>query len=419
MLIIASCVSEEEPVEIPISDAQQAVEDAKAWFGPQEEFVVQDNLNNPSAKRKTRTKKIQWNKAITHEDGKVIEVAVSYSAHSIPMRNDTTVASLKEKQKRAFYRLLICKDSIGNFSKSLLKFFPETRIEGQSQLEMNNFMSLSSQFSGDIQLTDWDENLEMGWYVKEGIPIQKYFPEQVSGKKRENFIGASLDCTVTTYQICDFVGDDEAEATCEDGIGCTLPTVDKYCYTVYSTSGCDEEDPEEGGPGWYGGPGGGPTGPVPGGSPGGSNPGGGGYIPSDEEGINCSSFIFSNVNSAWREAGVSRIRFNVVYLDGSRRESKNIEIPRPIYFGLPIAVHENPYEAAEFTAGAVQRASDLTFNLVEQNPGILDYTIQTRFMEFLQGQMSLYEGSAKFYPSDGYVGGIIEAKYTIGNGDCN
>lgn len=87
---------------------------------------------------------------------------------------------------------------------------------------------------------------------------------------------------------------------------------------------------------------------------------------------------------------------------------------------MPIIAYGNAYEAAEFAAGAVERASDLTFNLVKQNPGILDYTRQTRFMEFLQTQMSLFGGSATFYPSNGYTGGIIQANYDLfGNGNCD
>jgi len=38
MLIFNSCVSEEEPFTALVSDSQLAVEDARAWLGPQEEF---------------------------------------------------------------------------------------------------------------------------------------------------------------------------------------------------------------------------------------------------------------------------------------------------------------------------------------------------------------------------------------------
>lgn len=247
------------------------MEDAKAWFGFQEEFVI-ENDKSPLGRQKTRTKKIQWNKAIIHENGEVIEVAIKYSSHAVPMRNDSSMIVLKEKQKRSFYRLLIRKDSLGNYSKSILKFFPEQTVKDQSRLEVNNFMELSNQFSGDIQLTDWEENLKMGWHVNEGNTEEEYFPKLDQGKMSKKLIGAALDCIVTTYTICYWSGDDEGEIIYDEDDGYyDIPGVESSgCYTVYSTSGCGEENPS--GPGWSGGGGG---------SGGSTGPGGGGGSGSD------------------------------------------------------------------------------------------------------------------------------------------
>ncbi|MEB2787400.1 hypothetical protein, partial [Algoriphagus persicinus] len=238
LLVITSCVSEEEPVEVPVSDIQQAVEDAKAWFGPQEEFGVPVSAG-ANAKAKARTKKIQWNKSITHENGRVIEVAVKYSAHAVPMRDDTTRVAIKEKQKSSFYRLLIRKDSMGNYSKSLLKFFPETSIEGQSQLEVNNFMSLSSQFSGDIQLTDWDENLETGWLIANGNVVEQYY-EKKHGIKEKSYANAVVECRNVEKEVCTYYYEDNP--LYEEGIGWEEQNVvECYFYIVPECSEIDEE----------------------------------------------------------------------------------------------------------------------------------------------------------------------------------
>ncbi|MEB2787362.1 hypothetical protein, partial [Algoriphagus persicinus] len=105
MLIIASCVSEEEPVEIPISDAKQAVEDAKAWFGPKEEFGVPVSAG-ANARVRNQIKKIHWNKAMVHEEGRVTEVEITYNVFSVPIRSAKTINDIKRKQKDAFFRLI-------------------------------------------------------------------------------------------------------------------------------------------------------------------------------------------------------------------------------------------------------------------------------------------------------------------------
>jgi len=223
MLIFNSCVSEEEPFTAPVSDSQLAVEDARAWLGPQEEFEV-PITSAVNARAKTRTEKIQWNKEITHDNGRIIEVAVKYSVHGVPMTGDTTKVLLKQKQKNSFYRLLIRKDSLGNCIKSLLKYFPEQHVDGQSKLEVNNFMSLSPQFSGDIQLTDREENLEMGWRVKNGNVFQQYLPAIVFNKKTNTTAGVALNCVPVTEEVC--------ENTIYPSPPGTLDEIEVRCYFV-------------------------------------------------------------------------------------------------------------------------------------------------------------------------------------------
>jgi len=61
-----------------ISDDHQLLENAKAWFGPQDEFQIPNALGI-SSKGRIQTKKIKWENAIVHEGGKIIEVQVDYN----------------------------------------------------------------------------------------------------------------------------------------------------------------------------------------------------------------------------------------------------------------------------------------------------------------------------------------------------
>ncbi|WP_339877213.1 hypothetical protein [uncultured Algoriphagus sp.] len=124
ILVITSCVSEEEPVTIPISDVQQAVEEAKLWFGPQEEFVL-PMKSGENSRARNQIKKIHWDKAITHENGSVIEVMIEYNFHGVPVKGEQSSGQVSEKEKLSFYRLILKKDEAGGYTKYLMKYFPE------------------------------------------------------------------------------------------------------------------------------------------------------------------------------------------------------------------------------------------------------------------------------------------------------
>lgn len=170
-LVITSCVSEEEPVATPVSDKQQALEDAKAWFGPREEFVI-ENDNSPLDRQKSRTKKIHWNKAITHEDEQVIELELDYSSHGVPVKGEKSPEQVKKKQDLAFFRLILDRNEEGGYKKYLVKYFPEQKIGIQSKLEVNNYKTLSKSFTGEVLRYDWDENLLMGWQIVQGQVVR-------------------------------------------------------------------------------------------------------------------------------------------------------------------------------------------------------------------------------------------------------
>jgi uncharacterized membrane protein YgcG len=274
MLIFNSCVSEEEPFTAPVSDSQLAVEDARAWLGPQEEFVV-PIISAANARVRNQIKKIHWNKAIVHEEGRVIEVEVTYTITSVPIRSAKTINDIKKKQKDAFFRLILEKREDGGFDKFILKYFPEVSSSNQKKLQVNNYTIWSKEFSGDIQMISWDEELSTGWYVQNGEKVYTYFPKRDSGKKSRSNANAALNCTPILEEICINFGDDE-EMDCSSGI-CELPEFGIECFDIiaYEDPNCSDQYNPGSGPGTYTGPGGG------GGS--GSGGGSGGWIPSDED----------------------------------------------------------------------------------------------------------------------------------------
>jgi hypothetical protein len=283
ILIFNSCVPEEEPVAAPISDLQQAVEEAKSWFGPQEEFEV-PVTSASNARVRNQIKKIHWNKAIVHEAGRVIEVEITYNTTSVPIRSAKTINDIKNKQKAAFFRLILEKREDGGFDKFILKYFPEGTSANQKKLEVNNYTVWSKDFSGDIQMISWDEQVNTGWYVEKGEKVYTYFPKSESGKKSSSNANAALNCTPIMEEMCFSYGDDNEQMDCSTGI-CELPEhlVEVECIDViaYEDPNCSDQYNPGSGPGTYTGP----TGPVPGGGSGSGSGGGspGGSLPLVEE----------------------------------------------------------------------------------------------------------------------------------------
>lgn len=246
------------------------MEDAKTWFGTQEEFEIPVK-SGENARSENQIKKIHWNKPLVHEDGKVIEVEITYNFTAVPMRNAKSLAEIKQRQKNAFFRLILKKNDEGGYSKYLMKYFPEKNNVNQGKFEVNNYSVLSNAFSGDIQMLSWDEELSTGWYVKDGEVKNIYSFENSQGKKKKSYANAALNCTPVMEEICFSYGSDNEQMDCSSGI-CALPehTVESQCHTVisYEDPACSDGN-DAGGSGWYDGSGGG----------GGSGSGSGGGLP--------------------------------------------------------------------------------------------------------------------------------------------
>lgn len=275
ILIFSSCVSEEEPVVVPVSNLQQAVEDAKEWFGPQEEFVVPVK-SGVNTRVRNQIKKVHWDKVIVHEEGRVIEVAISYNTTAVPIRSAKTINDIKKKKKDAFFRLILVKRETGGFDKFILKYFPENTVGNQRKLEVNNYAVWSKGFSGDIQMISWDEELTTGWYVEQGEKVYTYFLKSNLGKKSRSTINAALNCTPLMEEVCFNWGDDEGEITCGGGY-CDIPEFGVECYDIiaYEDPHCSDQYNPGSGPGYYTGPGNGGGG----GSGNGSGGNNGGNLP--------------------------------------------------------------------------------------------------------------------------------------------
>ncbi|MEB2787371.1 hypothetical protein [Algoriphagus persicinus] len=136
----------------------------------------------------------------------------------------------------------------------------------------------SKDFSGDIQMVSWDEELRTGWFVQNGEKVYTYFLKSDSGKKSRSNANAALNCTPIMEEVCFSYGDDEGEITCGGGY-CDIPEFGIECFDIiaYEDPACSDQYNPGSGPGTYTGP----TGPTPGGGSGSGS--GGGYIPSDEE----------------------------------------------------------------------------------------------------------------------------------------
>jgi hypothetical protein len=206
---------------------------------------------------RNQIKKIHWNKAIVHEEGRVIEVEVTYTITSVPIRSAKTINDIKKKQKDAFFRLILEKREDGGFDKFILKYFPEVSSSNQKKLQVNNYTIWSKEFSGDIQMISWDEELSTGWYVQNGEKVYTYFPKRDSGKKSRSNANAALNCTPIMEEICINFGDDE-EMDCSSGT-CVLPEFGIECFDIiaYEDPACSDQYNPGSGPGTYTGPEGG------------------------------------------------------------------------------------------------------------------------------------------------------------------
>lgn len=175
---LLSCVGEETPVDSPIeeNEADQAVADARAWFGPQEEFQILPK-NSLNSKGTVQTKKVQWEEYIIHRDGSVVEVNLEYNYHPVPLSGEKTMQELTEKAEKAFHRLIIEKDGEREYVKYLLKYFPKSETDArQALLESNNFLKVDEGYTGEIQLLSWEEELLKGWTMEQGQITRFYIP---------------------------------------------------------------------------------------------------------------------------------------------------------------------------------------------------------------------------------------------------
>jgi len=226
-----------------------------------------------NAKAKTRTKKIQWSKAITHDNGRVIEVEIEYNFHGVPVKGEKSPEQVMEKQKLSFFRLILEKDDEVGYKKYLMKYFPEQKIGSQNKLEINNYSRLSKQFTGEVLLYDWDENLLKGWEMAEG-QIIRFFRSR-EARKGNNGANLAQQCKNYTELICaSYPIGDEIVIECTES-----PVVECAGYpndTGGSPGGAGWYVGSPSGPGTYTGPGGG----------GGSGSGSGGLptlLPEDDD----------------------------------------------------------------------------------------------------------------------------------------
>jgi hypothetical protein len=142
-------------------------------------------------------------------------------------------------------------------------------------------------------------------------------------------------------------------------------------------------------------------------------------------GLKCSSFTYRNTASNWQEAGVSGLRFKMVWIGGSNSGIEiSVTLGAPLIFGLPIQRADgtiySPGKAAEMSAEAVSYATALTAQMLKYEPYIPStLTVETMFKNNIKLFMLNYAGTAGATGSGSPEIVTKPAKYQIfGHGDC-
>lgn len=97
-------------------------------------------------------------------------------------------------------------------------------------------------------------------------------------------------------------------------------------------------------------------------------------------------------------------------------------ITRALSFGVPRENRDgdliSAVDAANFSPGAVQRASDIAHQVFVYDPTVQDATVETAFMNLLNQQMTIVGGRVDLYGS-GAILRKTDANYVlIGKGIC-
>lgn len=144
-----------------------------------------------------------WDDAMVHENGNVVEVPLEYNFHAVPVDKGRTIENIGEKQKESFFRMILKSDRNGGFRTYILKFYPNNSTTNQNQISLNNYSDISSDFSGKIELTGWDEKLMKAWKVSNGKVVTYITPSEFTGKNRSNGENLSQSgCSYYTESYC-------------------------------------------------------------------------------------------------------------------------------------------------------------------------------------------------------------------------
>ncbi|MEP1086970.1 hypothetical protein [Algoriphagus sp.] len=167
-------MSQEETISTTVIKLSTAVQEAKNWFGDQEEFIVETDYI--LARGKSITKTINWQNAVVYNDEKTVEVELNYNNHWVPVRRgETTQSEIKDRKSLAFYRLMLDKKDDGDYEIFLLKYFPNSENDNQKRLDVNNYFSLSNKFTGEIWMHNWEEEFLKGWKIEHGKIVKTFF----------------------------------------------------------------------------------------------------------------------------------------------------------------------------------------------------------------------------------------------------
>lgn len=409
-LLAFSCIEEEieQLLELKNSD----IVASKSWY---DAFEMQNQGHENARKVNNGKGKPDWAKSkVYHQsDGKkVIEVQFDFEEIAIPEHLKTD----KFEKASVLQTLILFPKSDGSYVPYFLNIYPDSPDKKFKLKDFRDggYQKIPSDFSGVYRFYRWNGDFISGWRIKDGLKTHRIKESKAEGSNKNSRLASS---TLVCYQVVTTW----YKSTCWEGFGCTTPVEDGTTVSGYE---CElvMAPPTPGDPG--GGGGGGGTPPSTSEEceqPEGNLQGVTVYCDEEEEvtGIDCDSFRFKNTSSNWQEAAVANIRFNVRLSTGVMR---SMTIARALYFGIPRENRDgeqiSDVDASNFSAGAVQRASDIAHQLFVYDPTVQDITVENAFLNLLKQQMTIVGGRADFYGS-GYTLRITNANYVLlGNGIC-
>jgi hypothetical protein len=405
LLLSFSCNQTKDIVEASY-DRKIEIDDAMLWFNST--YLFKGAARESSNEKYQRD--VDWKdvKTIKQDNGLEIVVApIKYQNKYKPGVIYSNATTPTEKKKHIFDNVsdveeyvFIFKDKKGANQAQLVQYVPDKTYK-----KKNGRIS-TKDFSGLVIASTWDEKPIIGFQFLDGKPSKLFTPNSAPGGK---------------VALCDYVIFEIVSTYCYScGINCTecdvtiTTNVQSFCS---GSPGSSSDDPNTGV--GYGG------GSSSGGGNSGSSGGASEVYEANNNGIKCTSFVFTQTASNWQEAGIRGFYLQIVYLDGTGRSSVRYNIPGQIVVGLPLALANGTTistgRASEIAAEIVDIAARITFQAFRDFQGVpSSYEVESTFRRKLVSVAQMYGGTAGTNGSGSPLILIKQSEFTLlGTGSCD